>query len=264
MPSAINKVVLIIGATSGIGEGLTRRIHAQGKKVIAAGRREDRLRLLEKELPGLCTVCLDISDIGNLPTVLSTILQDHPDLDTVIVSAGIQSYFSIKEGHLSSPSKIQSEFDINLTGPAVLSHLLIPHFLQREDDNNPSTICFIGSGLAFVPLPLMPIYCASKAGLHSLCVSLRAELDGTHVNIVEICPPYVETELDKSFRDEMIARLGGPEKAPKPMSVSQFLDNAMEGLLVGRSEIGVGFGQAAFDTWRKAFSPFLERFHVNG
>lgn len=263
MPSAINKVVLIIGATSGIGEGLTRRIHAQGKKVIAAGRREDRLRLLAKELPGLSTVCLDISDIGNLPTALSTILQGHPDLDTVIVSAGIQSYFSIKEETSSSPSKIQSEFDINLTAPAVISHLLIPHFLQRGD-NKASSICFIGSGLAFVPLPLMPIYCASKAGLHSLCVSLRAELDGTHVNIVEICPPYVETELDKSFRDEMIARLGGPEKAPKPMPLGEFLDHAMEGLLAGRSEIGVGFGQLAFETWRKAFSPFLERFHVKG
>lgn len=170
------------------------------------GRREDRLRRLAEELPGLSTVYLDISDIGTLPRAFSTIFQDHPDLDTVIVSAGIQSYFSIKEGSSSSPSKIQSEFDINLTAPAVISHLLIPHFLQREDNNNASSICFIGSGLAFVPLPLMSIYCASKAGLHSLCVSLRAELDGTRVSIVEICPPYVETELDKSFRDEMIAR----------------------------------------------------------
>lgn len=261
MSTAIHDVVLIIGATSGIGEGLARRIHAQGKKVIAAGRRGERLLRLAEEMPGLHTATFDLSDIGKLPISVSKILSEHPDLDTVIISAGIQSYFSVKDAKSASPISITSEIATNLTGPAVLSHLLVPFFLQKSQ---PTSICFIGSGLAFIPLPLMPIYCATKSGLHSLSVSLRAELAGTNVNIIEIGPPYVDTELDKAFKDDMIARMGGPEKAPKPMALNAFLDQAMSGLVAGKEEVGVGFGQVAFSAWRDAFSPFLKQFHIVG
>lgn len=261
MPSAINQVTLIIGATSGIGEGLARRIHGQGKKVIAAGRREDCLLALAKDLPGLYTTFLDLSNISTLPRAVSTIMSEHPDLDTVIVSAGVQSFFSIKDLQSTSPVNIESEIATNLTGPAVISHLFVPIFLQKRD---PTSICFIGSGLAFIPLSLMPVYCATKSGLHSLSISLRSELAGTNVKVTEIGPPYVDTELDKAFKEDMIARLGGPEKAPKPMELNEFLDHAMEGLMAGKDEVGVGFGQVAFDTWRSAFSPFLKQFHVNG
>ena len=261
MPTAINDVFLIIGATSGIGEGLARRIHALGKKVIASGRREDRLVALAQDLPGLHTSIFDISNINALPDGISSIISEHPDLDTVIISAGVQSFFSIKEAQSTSPEKIASEIATNLTGPAVISHLLAPILLQKE---KPTSICFIGSGLAFVPLPLMPIYCATKASVHSLSVSLRAELAGTNLKVTEIGPPYVSTELDKDFKDDMIARFGGPEKAPKPMALKDFLDHTMEDLLAGKDEIGVGFGQVTFDTWRGAFNPFLEQFHVSG
>jgi len=260
--SSLKSTVLIIGATAGIGRGLVRRIHAEGKTVIATGRRQDRLDALAKELPGLKTACFDFSDIASLPGVLTDLTTKHPTLDTVIISAGVQTYFSLKDPTASTPAGVATQVALNVTAPIILCQQLVPFFLNS---GKPCSICIIGSALAFAPLPLMPIYCSTKSAIHTFCVSLRAELVGTNVEVVELGPPWVgETELGAKHEEIMIANLGGPDKAPKPMALDVYLDGTMKGLKEGKAEVGVGFGEVAFKTWRGAFGPFLKNFHIKG
>ncbi|KAL8706791.1 MAG: hypothetical protein Q9201_000217 [Fulgogasparrea decipioides] len=124
--------ILIIGGTSGLGEGFARRFHAQGKKVIVTGRREDRLGALERELPGLGTQRMDTEDIATLPNQVGHVLAAFPNIDTVMAMAGIQKSFDFKDPRTSSPQSIQSEVTINVTGPMVLAQLIVPHLLSLK------------------------------------------------------------------------------------------------------------------------------------
>jgi short-subunit dehydrogenase involved in D-alanine esterification of teichoic acids len=259
--SSIHSTVLIIGATSGIGAGLARSIHAQGKVVIATGRRQDRFDALKAELPSLQTSCFDISDIASLRSKISGLTNKYPELDTVILCAGVQSYFSIEDPSSTSAAAIEKEITINTTAPIVLCHLLVPFLLSPQ---RPASIIIVGSGLAFVPLPFLPLYGPTKSAIHSFSVALRADLAGTKVRVTELSPPYVDTELDKALKEEMVDKLGGPAKASTPMLLEEHVQKTMEGLERGKEETGVGFGELALQTWRTAFGPFLEKFHLEG
>jgi short-subunit dehydrogenase involved in D-alanine esterification of teichoic acids len=262
MSATILNTVLIIGATSGIGAGLARRLHAQGKKVIATGRRLERLVSLQKELSGLETAYFDITDIRSLTGVFSDLAQKHPDIDTVIINAGMSSYFSLDKPGDISPEAISKEVTTNLTGPIVLSTLLVPFFLGK---GKPASILVVGSGLGYTPLPRMSVYCATKAAIHSFCVSLRgAVLDSNLIKVTEIVPPYVQTELDDHYRDRMFADMGGPSNVPKPMTLDDFLDELFKAFAQGKDEIGIGSATDRLASWRNAFGPVLERFHVRG
>ncbi|RFU25925.1 hypothetical protein B7463_g10413, partial [Scytalidium lignicola] len=264
---SINNTVLIIGATSGIGEGLARAIHAQGKNVIAVGRRQDRLRALASELPGLGTSCFDFSDITSLPAAFKDITSKYPDLDTVIVSAAVQGFFDYKDPNSSSPSSIIKEVTTNITAPTVLSQVVVPFFLAS---NKPCSIIFITSGFSFVPVPFFPVYSATKAALQSFSIALRAQLADTNIQVTTLCPSYVATELDKEFKDKLLALLGGPDKAPPATSLDDFIKDAMIGLDEKKggkpvNEVAVGaFPQQLQTSWRNAFGPALEMFHVKG
>jgi short-subunit dehydrogenase involved in D-alanine esterification of teichoic acids len=262
--SALNSV-LIIGATSGIGAGIARRLHAQGKKVIATGRRQERLATLKDELPGLETSFFDISDLAGLPGAFSALAAAHPDIDTVIVNAGLQSYFTIADyqSQKVSPAQIEQEVNTNLTGPIVLGTLLVPFFLSRPD--RPASIILIGSGLGFVPVPALSIYCATKSAIHAYAVALRAATADTSIKVVEISPPYVgDTELGASSKDRMTRDWGGPDKLPTPMPMNDFLDQTLEGLEAGKNEFGMLHAQSLLEAWRGAFGQYLERYHVQG
>ncbi|KAI4188810.1 MAG: hypothetical protein LQ346_005229 [Caloplaca aetnensis] len=253
--------ILIIGATSGLGEGIARRFHAQGKKVIVTGRRQNRLDALEKELSGLSTQRMDTEDITSLPKQVSDLLAAYPKIDTVLAMAGIQKSFSFKDPKAASPESIQSEVSTNVTAPMVLAHLFVPHLLSLQ---RPTTFVLVSSGLAFVPVPFFPVYCPTKAAMHSFAVALRAQLADTSCNILELAPPYVDTSLDAAHRDSNIAAQGGEEHAMKPMPLDQYVDTAMAGFERGDREIATGFSEMGASAWRKTFGPILESLGIKG
>ena len=264
---SIKQSVLIIGATSGIGAGLARRIHAQGKKVIATGRRQERLSSLTAELSGLETANFDISDLSTLAGNIAGLTKKYQDIDTVIVNASIQSMFSFTDPTSSSPEAITKEVNTNLTAPMIICQTLVSHFLALE---KPCSIIFISSAFAYIPVQFFPIYGPTKAGLHSFGVSLRAQLAGTNVTVTDLAPAYVDTELDVMHKERMIEMLGGPDKVPKPTPLEDFLDGAMKELDIlvdgkPKREIAIGhFPEMAREAWRKAIGPLLEIFHVDG
>lgn len=254
------ETILIIGGTSGIGEGLARRFHAEGKKVIVTGRRQERLQTLQKEMSGLSTQRMNTEDIATLPKQVADVLASYPKIDTVIAMAGIQKSFSFKDPKASSPESIQSEVNTNVTAPMILAQLFVPHLLSLQ---RPTTFVLVSSGLAFVPVPFYPVYCPTKAAMHSFACALRAQLAGSSCSITELIPPYVDTGLDTAHRAQNIEAQGGEEKAMKPMPLNDYLDTVMAGFKQGDKEITTGFSQMGASTWRKAYDPILERLGIS-
>ncbi len=182
--------ILVTGGGSGIGRALAESFHARGNKVIIAGRRQAALDEVTRANPGMASLTLDIENADALRDFTSRLTAQHPALNVVVHNAGIMR-----------PEKLlASDFDLadaeatvatNLLGPIRLTAALLPH-LKRQPA---AAIISVSSGLAFIPLASFPTYCATKAAVHSYTESLRYQLKDTPVEVLEIAPPYVQTEL---------------------------------------------------------------------
>jgi len=261
MTANIN-TILILGATSGIGEAFARYFHSKGKKVIAAGRRLERLTTLKSELEGLEIFQMDVEDIQSIESKLRGLVKTFPDLDSVFVMSGKMELGFFNDPSSTSTTAIVSEITTNLIAPLVIARAIMPHLLSV---NKPATFITVTSGLAYIPLPLFPVYDATKSGLHIFNVALRTQLAGTNVKVIELAPPYVDTGLDQRFREKAIELQGGKEKAHPPMPLKEYMDSATTAFENGyQKEIAVGFSQMGVDAWRGAFGPILQQFGFAG
>ncbi|KAJ8121093.1 hypothetical protein O1611_g10192 [Lasiodiplodia mahajangana] len=261
--------ILIIGATAGIGEAFARRFHSLGKIVIAAGRNQEKLNAMAKELPSLQTRQFDISDLQAMQSNVNGILADFPSLDTVVITAGIQRHFSLLDPSSITPDEINTEITTNLTAPALLIRLFIPHLLQLAGKGTKTTLFVTSSSIGYVPLSFYPTYCASKAAIQTLVKILRQQLafapDAKSLRVVDIVPPYTDTGLDKAHREATIAIQGGPEKAFPAMPLDEFVEKFFEALEQPgpdgeiKKEIGVGFGEVGSTLWRETYDKVYEQ-----
>jgi uncharacterized oxidoreductase len=246
MSSSIT-TILVIGATSGIGEAFARRFHDRGKRVIATGRLQDRLASLAKELPGLEICVMDNADLASLPGHVKSLTTKYPDINTVWVNSGIQHAYSFKDQDSAiSDEEMSREILVNTSAPTILARHFLRHLLNLGSEAN---LMMTSSGLAFTPFPFGPLYAATKAYIHSLCVSLRIQLKGTNVNVIEIVPPYVATELDANHRSPMM----------NPLPLKDYTDATFE-VLDNRPaktlrEVGIGTAQQRAEAWRVAMEP---------
>jgi uncharacterized oxidoreductase len=181
--------ILITGGGSGIGRGLAEQFHALGNAVIVTGRRQAALDAVTKANPGMASLPLDIADAGAIRAFAARIVKEHPALDAVIHNAGIMQNEDVLDSW--SPEAAEATIATNLLGPIRLTAALLPHLLKQKR----ATIMTVTSGLAFVPLAMTPAYCATKAAIHSWTQSLRWQLKETAVAVIELAPPYVQTEL---------------------------------------------------------------------
>ena len=178
-----NRTVFIAGATSGIGLELARRFAAAGSTVIVGGRRTDLLDKLAAE--GFATVQIDVADSASVDRARDAILDSHPGLDTVLTMSGVMIPEDLRDpAHFADAEKT---VDINLLGTIRVVDAFTPHLIGR----GAGTIITVTSGIGFLPFPLMPTYAASKAGVHAYSEALRAQLDGTGVEVAELVPPAV-------------------------------------------------------------------------
>ncbi len=226
MQIASNKV-LITGGASGIGLALAERFLQAGSQVIICGRRPDRLQAAREKHPGLITRVCDVAKASDRVALCAWAVGACPGLNVLVNNAGIQ-----RRLQLTTPEaweETYQEIAINFEAPAHLTMLLIPHLLQQSRP----AIVNVTSGLSFVPMTRTPVYSATKAALRSFTLSLRQQLAHTPIEVVEIIPPAVNTDL------------GGPGLHTFGDPVDEFADAVMAQIQRGEQEITYGFSREA-------------------
>ncbi|KAK0196333.1 hypothetical protein F5146DRAFT_323277 [Armillaria mellea] len=235
-----SKSVLITGATSGIGRGLALAIVELPSKpqVIAAGRRESRLQELANR--GLETVSLDLrNERDALKKDLNNVVGKYPELDTIILCAGVQHEFDFTNSEALNIDNLYEEIHVNYTSVVLSVIYLLPHLQKLAAQGRNCSVIIVTSGLSMVPAAWVPNYSATKAALHSFSMSLRAQMSGTNINVVEVIPPLVESELHDAY--------GMTEKLSKYwMSLDDFIGELMPQLINGIPEVPIGMAETIF------------------
>ncbi|MBU3061327.1 SDR family NAD(P)-dependent oxidoreductase [Nocardia sp. NEAU-G5] len=180
--------ILVTGGGTGIGRGLATALHRLGNRVVIAGRRRAPLQAVVSANPGMQYLQLDQGDSDDIRRFTVELTDRFPDLDVVINNAGVSHVEDLTAG---DTERAQAIVEVNLLGPIRLTSALLPALVSRPH----AAILNVTSGLAFAPNASMPTYCATKAALHSYTQSLRFQLRDTAVQVIEIIPPRVQTEL---------------------------------------------------------------------
>lgn len=205
--------ILITGGGSGIGRGLAEAFHKLGNTVVIAGRRESVLRETAAANKGMEFLTLDTSNKESITKAAGELKQRFPKLNVLINNAGIMKPENLLDASVDS-STAEEIVTTNLLAPMWVTGALLPLLQEQEA----SVVMTVTSGLAFVPSAMTPTYCATKAAIHSWTQSLRFQLRKTKVEVLELVPPYVQTELQ------------GARQAtdPRAMPLAEFIAEVVE------------------------------------
>lgn len=209
--------ILVTGGTSGIGRAFAEQFHARGNQVIIAGRRRPLLDEIVSEHPGIAALELDIADAGSVNRFVNDVTTRFPALNVLVNNAGI----AVDEVLTSTPvdfATSRAMVETNILGTLHVTAALLP--LLREQ--TAATIVTTTSGLAFIPRYNLITYSATKAFLHSWTQSLRMQLAGTAIEVIELAPPYVATEFQPGQSDD-----------PAAMPLAEFIAETMTILEAG-------------------------------
>jgi uncharacterized oxidoreductase len=214
--------ILITGGATGIGFELAKAFVEEGNDVTICGRREYKLKEAQDKIPSLKIVTCDISKEKERKSLY------RDDINILVNNAGILKMIDLRDGQCCIYG--DSEIETNLVAPIQLSTCFIPNLLNHKE----SAIINVTSGLAFVPMAAMPIYCATKAAMHSFSLSLRHQLRNTSTKVFEVMPPIVDTEIHGDARNGLKGRSIHPSEVAKA---------TLEALQMDEYEIVVGMAQ---------------------
>jgi len=214
-----NNTILITGGTSGFGLEFAAQLQKLGNTILITGRNQSRLDETIKLLPGIHTFQSDVSDPQAIEALYRQVTQQFPDLNILINNAGEMRRIILQDAAATTVtaanavtaasaattglSDITREIDINLSGPIRMIQQFLPHLRKKAS----AAIVNVTSGLALVPLPLAPVYGATKSGLRSYTQSLRAQLKHTPVKVFELVAPGARTPLNDKFAGDVDARM---------------------------------------------------------
>lgn len=223
-----NNTVLVTGGGSGIGLAIAKRFLDAGSQVVVCGRRPDKLAEAYAAHPGLETHVADLANATEREKLILGMIAAYPNFNVLVNNAGIQrrERFATDTADWSSR---QQEIAINLEAPVHLASLVLEQFRTQPR----AAIVNVSSGLAFVPALFAPVYAATKAAIHSFTMSLRAELDTTSIQVVEIAPPAVNTDL------------GGVGIHTFGVPVDDFVNSVMARVAAGELEVGYESSETA-------------------
>jgi uncharacterized oxidoreductase len=222
---------LITGGGTGIGLALAEALQKEGSQVLICGRHEESLAAAAEALPGLEYKVCDVTDPADRDALVEWVRLKHPGMDVLINNAGIQREINFRKG-LEELEDGENEILTNFESAIYLTAQFLPQ-LQSQTE---AAVVNVTSGLAFVPIAAMPVYCATKAGLHSFSQSLRHQLATTSVKVFELIPPTVDTALDKGARE---AR----GQADRGIPAKEVAAAAVAGIQKDHYEIAVGRAQ---------------------
>jgi len=220
--------ILITGGASGIGFELVKQLSALDNTIIITGRDSAKLEKAKKAFPKIHTIKSDVSDPTAITALFEQVTKQFPDLNILINNAGIMKTINVhdKTGDLKD---VTEEIEINLNGPIRMVKQFLPHLKTKSE----AAIVNVSSGLAFTPLPMSPVYCATKAGLHSFTLSLRVQLKKSKVKVFELAPPATQTELLGDVNPEDM-------KGISIMKVEDMVKVAVKGMQTDQFEIRPG------------------------
>ncbi len=215
--------ILITGGASGIGLGLTERFIKEGNTVIICGRRESVLKEVSDKFPSVITKVCDLAGEAERVALFDWVAANHSDLNVLVNNAGIQQWMNISDADFFQKAK--NEIVTNIEAPIHLTTL----FMNMASLD---TIMNVTSGLSFVPLTKAPVYSATKAFFHSFTLSARHLLKSRNIEVVEIIPPALNTDL------------GGKGLHDSAPPVSDFIEAIFAQLKEGKTELTFGFSEA--------------------
>ena len=217
--------ILITGGGAGIGLAFAERFLKAGNEVIVCGRRENVLQDAKGKFPNLITRVCDLSIEAERIALFDWVTTTYPDVNVLINNAGIQQRFNVLKADARNDwSYFNKEIITNIEAPFHLSMLFAPFFAKKEA----ATLINVTSGLAFTPFVFAPIYSATKAAFHSFTMSLRHQLSDTSIEVIDVAPPAVNTDL------------GGVGLHTTGEPLDAFADGIFKGLEEGKIEIGYG------------------------
>ena len=215
--------ILITGGTSGIGRALAEALHAKGNKVIISGRRQNLLDEVTDRNPGMVGMMADMGDSAAIERLASDVKTQFPQLNVLLNNAGIARLENYVADSIDTSLAVTT-IQTNITSVIQLTAALLPTLRAQLQ----STLMVTTSGLAFVPYPPGPVYSATKAFMHNWLDAMRMQLRKTSVEVLELVPPYVQTEL------------GGSQQAtdPRAMPLNEFTDEVLQ--ILGNNSIVKG------------------------
>ena len=211
-----NNKILITGGASGIGLGLTERFIKEGNTVIVCGRRADVLKEVAAKHPTVITKVCDLSVESERVELFNWVKANHSDLTVLVNNAGIQKWVNVSDADFFKHAK--EEIITNIEAPLHLTSLFV-HLKSLK------TIMNVTSGLAFAPLAKVSVYSATKAFFRSFTLSLRHLLKSKNIEVIEIIPPALNTDL------------GGKGLHDAAPPVSEFITTIFEQLKEGKTEL---------------------------
>jgi len=219
--------ILITGGTSGIGFELATQLLKLGNKIIVTGRDLAKLKSAKEKLPQIQTIQSDVSSAEEIASLFNKVTKEFPETNILINNAGIMRHQNLHDR--ADLNDLTKEIDINLKGPIRMTSIFLPHLKSKKE----AAIMNVSSGLAFVPLPMSPVYSSTKAALHSFTRSLRVQLKRSSVKVFELAPPATQTELIAAFVSDNI-------KGLSIMPVETMVAAAVKGLQNDQYEIRPG------------------------
>jgi uncharacterized oxidoreductase len=215
--------IVITGAESGIGLSMAKIFVSQGHQVIAVGKRQEKLDEAKSLCPQLITVFSDLSIENQRVALMQRITADFPQVNVLINNAAVNRFPApITQATEQDWEVYKEEINTDLIAPIHLAILFLPHLVQKQN----SLIVNVTCETAFVPVAIEPAYSASKAGMHSFTLSLRHQLRDTPVQVIEVIPPLVDTDmLPTRWKDRAI-------------SPDEFSKHAVQQLLEDKPEVG--------------------------
>ena len=185
------QTILITGGTSGIGLALVEQLYDEGHNIITVARNASSLKHLANRHPNLSCYPCDLSSRQQVEELCNNIVKNHSDLNIAINNAGIQHTPTFVDNDFSFDS-IEHETRVNFLAPTWITCLLLPVLINQD---SPSAIVNISTGLALAPKANSAVYCATKSAIHSFSQSLRYQLADTNVRVMEVILPLVDTPM---------------------------------------------------------------------
>ena len=219
--------IVITGGTSGIGRELVQRFLALGNKVVTCGRRKDRLDELKAASPDVAVFVCDVTVESQRKDFAAWVAKEHPAANVLVNNAGVQLVMDFTRP--VDLARVRTEVETNFIAPVHFTSLFVPLLAKKEG----AAIVNISSGLAFSPLAFMPVYCATKAAIHSLSLSLRRQVRDLGIMVYEIAPPGVDSELGSERWQKGQTSHGG-------LPVPEFVAGMLAALEAGLPESAIG------------------------